>query len=157
MLGVFLSSLLPGITDILLPFTDNSLPRTLSPSSRARILEQQGMVLSKSLLFEKNTERRHGHFAASEPLPFEVIAKLGSGVHGQVDKVVSTISLREYARKRFRRQRGTNKDAIKSFMIELQILKRIQHGHCVELVWSTLPSSFPKRLVLIQSTDAQLY
>jgi serine/threonine protein kinase len=127
-----------GITDILLPFTYHSLPMSLSPSSRARILERQGVVLSKSLMFEKSMDQRHGHFSASEPLPFQVIAKLGSGIHGQVDKVVSTTSLREFARKSFRRQRGTSKDAVRSFLVELQVLKRIRHHHCVELVRSTL-------------------
>jgi serine/threonine protein kinase len=63
-----------------------------------------------------------------------IIAKLGSGAHGQVDKVMSTVSHREYARKQFRRQRGTSKDAIKSFLIELQVLKRVHHHHCIELV-----------------------
>jgi heat shock protein 1/8 len=122
------------ITDIWFPFTQASLPSTLSPTVRASFLDQQQVVLSKSLLFEKSSERKHTHFAQNEPNPFQVVAKLGSGAHGQVDKVMSTVSHREYARKQFRRQKGTNKDAIKSFLIELQVLKRVQHHHCIELV-----------------------
>jgi hypothetical protein len=47
---------------------------------------------------------------------------------------MSVVSHREFARKLFRRQRGVEKDAVKSFLVELQILKRVQHYHCVELV-----------------------
>jgi hypothetical protein len=86
------------------------------------------------LVFEKNADRKHVHFAQDEPLPFDVIAKLGAGAHAHVDKVVSTVSHREFARKLFWRHRGVDKDAIKSFLVELQVLKRVQHYHCVELV-----------------------
>jgi heat shock protein 1/8 len=123
-----------GITDIWFPFTATSLPNAISPTLRGKFLDQQQVVLSKSLLFENSSDRKHAHFAQGEPLPFHIIAKLGSGAHGQVDKVMSTVSHREYARKQFRRQRGTSKDAIKSFLIELQVLKRVHHHHCIELV-----------------------
>jgi heat shock protein 1/8 len=130
-----------GITDIWFPFTQTSLPNTLSPTARARFIDQQTVVFSKSLLFEASAHRKHAHFAHGEPLPFQVVAKLGAGAHGQVDKVMSTISHREYARKQFRRQRGTSKDAIRSFLVELQVLKRVQHHHCIELVRFDLPGS----------------
>lgn len=133
-----------GITDIWFPFTPTSLPDALTPSARANFLQTQSVVLSKSLRFEKSSDRRHAHFSQDEPLPFEVIGRLGSGGHGYVDKVMSTVSHREYARKLFRRTRGVSKEDIKSFQTELQILKRVSHIHCVELV-STL-SSLPNRL-----------
>jgi serine/threonine protein kinase len=123
-----------GITDIWFPFSQASLPTMLSPSAQGKFLTRQAVVLSKSLLFEKNADRKHAYFAQGEPLPFQVVAKLGSGAHAHVDKVISTVSHREYARKLFRRQRGVSKDAVKSFLIELQVLKRVQHIHCVELV-----------------------
>lgn len=123
-----------GITDIWFPFGQTTLPRVLSPSIKANFLKYQEVVLSKSLLFEKSPERRHAAFLKDEPLPYEVVGKLGAGAHGQVDKVLSTISHKEYARKLFQRVRGMRKDAIKSFLTELQVLKRIQHYHCVELV-----------------------
>jgi serine/threonine protein kinase len=122
------------MTDIWLPFTQRSLPTTLSPTARAQFLQHQDKVLSKSLLFEKSSDRKHAHFAHGEPLPFQVVAKLGAGAHAHVDKVMSVVSHREFARKLFRRQRGVEKDAVKSFLVELQILKRVQHYHCVELV-----------------------
>jgi serine/threonine protein kinase len=127
-----------GITDIWFPFTQKSLPNTLSPTDRARFLEHQNVVLSKALVFEKNAARKHAHFAQDEPLPFHVVAKLGAGAHAHVDKVLSTVSHREYARKLFRRHRAVDKDAIKSFLVELQVLKRVQHYHCVELVRCSL-------------------
>ncbi|ORX97441.1 kinase-like domain-containing protein [Clohesyomyces aquaticus] len=71
-----------------------------------------------------------------EPLPFQVVSRLGIGAHGHVDKVISELSHREYARKLFRRMRGVSNGAVKSFLVELQILKRVQHFHCVEMVQS---------------------
>jgi molecular chaperone DnaK (HSP70) len=135
MLDVFIEQ---GTTDIWFPFSLASLPNMLSPTTQAKFLDQQAIVLSKSLLFETSPERKHAHFAQDDPLPFQIVGKLGSGAHGQVDKVMSTVSHREYARKQFRRRRGTSKDAIKSFLIELQVLKRVQHLHCVELVCTIL-------------------
>ncbi|KAH7073443.1 Hsp70 protein-domain-containing protein [Paraphoma chrysanthemicola] len=125
-----------GMTDIWLPFTHNSLPSTISPTARAQFLQYQDRVLSKSLLFEKSPNEKHTHFAISEPLPFQVIGKLGAGAHSYVDKVVSQVSHREFARKLFRRHRGIAKDAITSFLNELEVLKRVQHRHCVELMYS---------------------
>lgn len=131
MLDVFIQQ---GITDIWIPFAQTTLPRAMSPSAKANFLKHQEAVLSKSLLFEKSADKRHTRFLQGEPLPYEVVGKLGAGAHGQVDKVMSTVSHREYARKLFRRVRGMTRDAINSFLIELQVLKRVQHYHCIELV-----------------------
>ena len=134
-----------GITDIWFPFTSASLPGTLAPSARANFLRSQSVVLSKSLRFETSSERTHAHFTDGEPLPYEVVGRLGSGAHGYVEKVMSLISHREYARKSFRRVKRIGKENIKSFLIELQVLKRISHIHCVELV-STFSLSSSWRL-----------
>lgn len=123
-----------GITDIWFPFTEESLPNALPPTARVHFLEHQEAVLSKSVLFEKDADRKHANFAHGEPPPFQVVAILGVGAHGQVDKVMSTVSHREYARKLFRKRKISIKDSIKSFFIELQILKRVRHHHCIELV-----------------------
>lgn len=123
-----------GITDIWLPFSPASLPNALSPTIRACFVEKQSVVLSKSLLFEKSSDRPHVHFPQGEVLPFQVVAKLGAGAHATVDKVMSIVSHREYARKLFRRQKGVSKDDVKSFLTELQVLKRVHHYHCIELV-----------------------
>jgi heat shock protein 1/8 len=133
-----------GITDIWFPFEQTTLPRVLSPTIKANLLKHQHLVLSKSLLFEKNPKRRHTGFLKDEPLPYEVVGKLGAGAHGQVDKVISIVSHRVYARKLFQRVRGMRKEAIKSFLTELQVLKRVQHYHCVELVREPLTCQFSK-------------
>jgi hypothetical protein len=123
-----------GVTDIWFPFDSASLPDILASSARANFLKYQNMVLSKSLMFEKNPERIHAHFARDEPLPFQVVGRLGFGSGGHVDKVISNVSHRQYARKQLRKPRGVGKKDINSFLMELQILKRINHHHCVELV-----------------------
>jgi hypothetical protein len=125
-----------GITDIWLPFTERTLPDTLSPSKQAQFLACQSVVLTKVLDLENENHRKHTHFSQGEPLPFEVKAHLGSGGHGTVDKVISLLSYREYARKTFKRGRNFSKakEDIKSFLNEIQVLKRVQHIHCIELV-----------------------
>jgi len=125
-----------GITDVWFPFTPKSLPEKLSPSAHSSFIEAQHLVLTTALELETGKERRHAHFGKDDPIPFEVIARLGGGGYGNVDKVVSLISHREYARKTFRRNRvfSRAREDIKGFKTELQILKRISHIHCVELV-----------------------
>lgn len=128
-----------GITDIFFPFTPSSLPDKLPPSVRNRFVDTQHIVLTEALEFERGSERRHANFGPGQTPPFEVIARLGSGGYGTVDKVVSTISHREYARKSFRRKKtfSKEKEDIKGFKSELKILKRLSHIHCVELVSSS--------------------
>jgi hypothetical protein len=125
-----------GITDIWFPFTDRSLPETLGPSIRAQFLECQSIVLTKAIDLENGDHRKHIHFGSGEPLPFEVKAHLGSGGYGTVDKIISLLSHREYARKTFKRGRNFSrtKEDIRSFLTEIQVLKRVQHIHCIELV-----------------------
>jgi L1 cell adhesion molecule like protein len=122
------------ITDIWFPFTPSTLPSTLQPSTWTSFLDAQQVVLSKGFRLEKGADRKHAHFSQDEPLPFQVIGRLGRGKHGSVDKVMSTISYREYARKVFKKTRGLRREAIKTFITELTILKRVDHRHCVELV-----------------------
>jgi hypothetical protein len=125
-----------GITDIMFPFNATSLPVTLNPQIRARFLEHQSVVLTKALDLEKGEQRRHIHFERGEELPYEVRGVLGKGSCGTVEKVISLISHREFARKRFKRVRNFSKaqHEIQTFLNEVQILKRISHTHCVEMV-----------------------
>ena len=122
------------ITDICFPFTTSTLPSTLQPTTQFNFLEVQHVVLSKGFKLEKGADRQHSLFSQDEPLPFQVIGRLGRGAHGTVDKIMSTISYREYARKVFRKTRGLKREDIKTFITELTILKRVNHRHCVELV-----------------------
>ena len=124
-----------GITDIWFPFSSATLPNILSSSLHDQFINTQTAVLTKGLDLEKDEKRKHAHFGRDEVLPFKVEDELGRGRFSQVHKVTSLISKRQYARKRFRRGNGLRNEAeIKSFKVELQILKKIDHHHCVELV-----------------------
>ncbi|KAI9857182.1 MAG: hypothetical protein M1813_008544 [Trichoglossum hirsutum] len=140
-----------GITDIWFPFSTKSLPGQLSPSMCTEFLEYQSIVLTKWVNLEKGTDLRHAHFGEDEALPFEVVCPLGKGGYGNVDKVVSLLSGREFARKKFRK-RGLRKGSdVASFRTELMVLKRLRHQHCVELIGSYTDS---KNFGLIMSPVA---
>jgi serine/threonine protein kinase len=124
-----------------LPFTAATLPVTFGPSDKARFPEMQEVVISRAVDFEKDPNRRHCHFTKEDLLPFTAIAVLGSGGQGSVDKVLSSLSYREFARKRFRRSKNLKKDDVRGFLNELQFLKKIRHYHCVELVCQFLGAS----------------
>lgn len=126
-----------GFTDIWFPFTARNLPPKLSPTLKAQFLSTQSVVFTQALDLEKG-EGRHATFAADEPLWFESRGQLGRGAFGVVDKVVSLITLQEYARKRMRRGNNFTKSKreIKEFKAELTILKTVSHQHCVKLVGS---------------------
>jgi hypothetical protein len=123
-----------GITDIWFPFSASSLPSQLSPSMCTKFLDVQSIVLTKWVNLEKGIDLKHAHFSEDEPLPFKVVCSLGKGGFGSVDKVISLLSCREYARKKFRRKGLKSKSDIASFKTELMVLKRLRHKHCVELV-----------------------
>jgi Protein kinase domain len=133
LLDVFIDQ---GITDIWFPFTERTLPDVLSPSTQTQFLERQSIVFTKALDLENEEHRKHVYFGSGEPIPFEAKELLGRGAYGTVDKVVSLLSHREYARKAFKRGRNFSraKEDIRSFLTEIQVLKRVQHRHCVELV-----------------------
>jgi serine/threonine protein kinase len=64
---------------------------------------------------------------------------LGSGGFGQVDRVLSLISFREYALKRVSRSTafgGRGTECVKQFIAKISALKRIKHRHVVEFVGS---------------------
>jgi serine/threonine protein kinase len=84
---------------------------------------------------EKSCPKRHTHFKKGEQFPLTIGDTLGQGGHGAVCKAYSPLSGRTYALKTFRRTRKNAREA-QSFMVELQILQRINHHHCVELVAS---------------------
>ncbi|KAL2044844.1 hypothetical protein N7G274_002619 [Stereocaulon virgatum] len=125
-----------GISDVWFPFSAAQVPKVLSPSLRAKFLEVQALVLTKGVDLEKNGTTMHAHFGREDTFPFEVRETLGAGSYATVDKLFSPFSRREFARKRFRRSKGESKAEIESFKNELQVLKKINHHHCVELVAS---------------------
>jgi serine/threonine protein kinase len=129
---------------------------------QTQFLDVQTVVLTKGLDLEKDERKRHIHFSRDETMPFEVGAELGGGRFSQVHKITSSISKQEYARKKFRRGVGfRNESEIKSFKVELQVLKKIHHHHCVELVRNAFPVFHrleSSRIVLSDSyTGCQLH
>jgi serine/threonine protein kinase len=132
------SFLVDGLSDLWLPFTFKTLPEALKdPSSRVDFLEAQNLVLSKALDLERE-DGKHRHFSKEADIPFTKIAELGKGGFGYVDRVLSTISYKEYARKLIPRGRTFKKDqtVLRDFERELANLKRLSHPHIIELVGS---------------------
>ena len=124
-----------GYNDVYFPFHPGSMPLFLTPTVRTRFLEAQPLVLTKAVDLEKGGLKHHAHFGRDDVFPFDVREKLGRGGYGVVDKIVSTFSGREFARKRFARSKASaNRGELQTFRTELQVLKRISHIHCVELV-----------------------
>lgn len=132
-----------GITDLWFPFTPGTVPKLLSPDLRYAFLDAQQLVLTKAVDLETGS-KRHTHFGKDDAFPFEIRGKLGRGGSASVDRIYNPLSRREFARKRFRRgSRGQNKGEVEEFKNELQVLKRIQHDHCIKLVSRPQPPYGP--------------
>ena len=132
-----------GFCDQWFPVEARSLPSILEPSVKSAVVQQQGLILTKSLDLENG---RHRHFAPDEALPFDVLARLGSGGHGQVDRILRKTSFRQFALKRIRRRAafgtGSSRDAVKSFLNEMRIMRSLQHRHVVQYVGSYTDKSY---------------
>lgn len=125
-----------GLNDLCLPFNNiSNIPGSISHSVRQCFLETQIVVLTKSINIERGlSDKKHVRFSKDEPFPYTELGRLGRGQSALVDQVKSPLSGGVFARKRFQRTRGVPRDMIRMFRNELQILKRIDHEHCVELV-----------------------
>jgi serine/threonine protein kinase len=133
-----------GLFDIALPYNHTTLPEAItSPSTRMRFLETQLVVLTKAMDLE-TFEGRHRHFSEDGDLHFKRIKSLGQGGFGEVDHVYSTLSCKEYARKRIFRGRTfkKNKQKMEMFENELSTLKRLSHHHLVEYIGSYTDKKF---------------
>lgn len=86
----------------------------------------------------------------TDAVPFESKVVIGGG-RGLVtdDTVYNNSSNRGYARKRFRRCRRESSEAIYHFTKEIQVLKKIKHHHCVELVSSSSFLTGARRLTVV--------
>ncbi|PVH99328.1 hypothetical protein DM02DRAFT_435918 [Periconia macrospinosa] len=127
-----------AISDIYFPFTHQSLPQSLNPSVAHEFLQVQRVVLSSALDLERETGR-HRHFPSADDVPFIKVEELGKGAYGYVDRVISTVSHREYARKLIPRGRTFQRDKkiLRDFERELGTLKKLRHHrHIVQLVGS---------------------
>lgn len=130
-LNIFMQN---GMSDMWFPFDECTLRPILQSSTKARFLEIQKVVYenSKAHQLESGT-RWHAFFDKDDHIPFVSKMKLGKGAHGTVDKVISTVSYKEYARKTFPKSK-VGKPGFNTFKNELESLKRIRHRHCVSLV-----------------------
>jgi TolA-binding protein len=152
-----------GVSDYWFPFTERSLPPCLWPGKRSQFVGAQNLVMTKSMDLEKGESGQHCYFRQDEPLPLKMKGILGSGGFGQVDRVLSTISFREYALKRVPRSAvfsGRTEEDIRrraecvtQFIAEIGALKRLKHHHVVEFVGSYTD---PKYIGLIMSPVADM-
>jgi hypothetical protein len=128
-----------GFSDYDFPVTARSLPPDLNPKARFDFVKNQTVVMTKSLNLEKREGGQHCFFRKNDYLPLQGQGILGVGGFGQVDKVLSLISFKKYARKRVLRATafgGRNAAAQRAFIREIGILKRLKHDHIVEFVGS---------------------
>ena len=146
-----------SITDAWFPFTQTSLPHSLtSNSARLRFLEIQDDVFNTQALKLERAEAGHGHFRNQDDIPLRKIGDLGKGGSGFVERVLSTITHREYALKLLPRGKNfrRNKEVLRDFEKELHNMKRILqadgHHHIVSFVGSKKVHS---RLGFIRHAD----
>jgi hypothetical protein len=98
-----------GFTDVSFPFSGTTLPEALRDhSARLNFLELQHLVYDTEAL-DLERHARHGHFSDPKDVPLKKVGELGKGGFGYVDRVVSTISHKEYARKLISRGRTFRK------------------------------------------------
>jgi tetratricopeptide (TPR) repeat protein len=145
-----------GFSDYCFPVTERSLPGCIPPSVKTSFVKAQRLVLTSSMDLERGKFGRHCHYSKGESPPLESKGILGSGGFGQVDRVLSLISFKEYARKqvpRGRAFRGRRKEDINLFISEIEVTKRLKHYHIVEFVGSYTDS---KCISLIMSPVAQM-
>ncbi|KFY86828.1 hypothetical protein V498_07380, partial [Pseudogymnoascus sp. VKM F-4517 (FW-2822)] len=144
-----------GFSDYWLPFTERSLPHCVRPSQRSQFVATQNIAMTQSLDLEKGAAGQHCNFDQKEVLPLEEKGIIGSGGYGQVDKVLSLVSFKEYARKRVTRHMafGRRTEDLQSFIAEIEILKRLNHHHIVEFVGSYTD---PRFMGLIMSPVADM-
>lgn len=124
--------------DIALPYVRGNLPKSLSPEQRDRFLEKQGSVMTETASIEGGLKAKHANFADSADNHLEALGELGEGGYGQVDRIRSKLSRKEYARKRLKRQETfeKNAEALKLFKREVDHLKKLKHRHLVRYIGS---------------------
>jgi hypothetical protein len=145
-----------GFSDQWFHVETRTLPSFLKPSIRAAVVQQQGIILTKSLDLENG---RHRHFTASEALPFEILGRLGSGGYGQVDRIRSKASFQLYALKRIRRRaafgNASSQEPVKGFLNEMKIMRSLEHRHVVRYIGSYTDKSY-LGLVMSPVADSDL-
>lgn len=147
-----------GFGDGWFPVEARSLPGFLDPNTRADIVKHQRLVLTKAVHLEHG---RHCHFGPEEPLPFTTLSRLGSGSFGQVTKIESTVTFRQYALKTILRRAAfgeQSKRTMKDILSEMRIMQSLQHEHIVRYIGSyTNKNSFGILMSPIAEQDLAAY
>jgi hypothetical protein len=127
-----------GVSDLWIPITSEFLLSEILPEEElhSHFLHAQRRVCVQPLDFRLGLGSVHGHFATTKDSPFEVLQSIGTGRVGHVEKVVGLVDGKVYARKRVRKESFYNnaRNRIHRFRCELEVLRRIKHRHCVEIV-----------------------
>lgn len=140
------------ITDSSFPFSAANLPQTLTPSQRSTFLHHQPCIMTESTSLGLCEQGNHCTYQRPDQVPFQNKGILGSGGFAEVQRVVSTITHRTYARKLFHRKKfGRFKDNLLDFENELDILKQMRHEHIVQIIGSYTD---PRYMALIMSPVA---
>ena len=128
-----------GFNDHWFPISAGSLPSFVESEVCKDFERTQALVLTKAIDLEKGENGKHWHFGPGEVIPLQHKELLGNGGYGQVDRVVSLISYKEYARKQIPRRLifgEKSKEAMEQFATEVEILKRLRHIHIVKFIGS---------------------
>lgn len=160
-LEVISSFLDEDITDVWFPFSQRTLPASFNThASRLDFLDAQHLVFNKKALNLERENTKHGHFPDSTEIPLRKIGELGKGGYGFVDRVISTVSHREYARKLIPRGKTFKKDrqVLKAFERELSNLKSLsqQHPHIIELIGSYTDPKYVG-IIMLPVADCNLH
>jgi serine/threonine protein kinase len=127
-----------GLNDYCFPFSESGLRHVLQSHHADAFLRVQSCVLSRHFQLERFKKNEHVYFATEEEIPFRQVGWLGSGGFSEVQKVVSTVDFKTYARKMIKRAslEGKIRHGWSDFERELNTLKKVKHYHTVQLVGS---------------------
>ena len=134
-----------GITDIWFPFTSQDLRELLIVGiPLVDFIEVQSAVFNSGALNVLDLERsqaEHYHYGKETDIPLDVVRNLCDGLSATIDHVTSTITHKDYVRKRFKTQGLTfesKKEFMSGFVSEIHIMRRMSHSHhhIVDLVGS---------------------
>jgi hypothetical protein len=126
-----------GLNDFWIPITSESILQDIfKPQVRLRFLQVQDCVCLQPTSLRLGPLNSHGNFAKKEDVPFQRCRSIGRGRVGHVDEVLSLKDREVYARKSIRKLSYFEdvRRNIERFRCELQVLRRIKHRHCVQIV-----------------------
>jgi serine/threonine protein kinase len=132
-------------TDAHFPYSAFTLPKGIAIEDRASFQRAQSYVLTGASEVSKWNLGEHVSFLCPEHVPLESKAILGTGGSGQVEVVVLRNPARanhdafhkQLVRKQIsRRVWGPHQQGLAVFKNEVDVLKRVQHRHLVEIIAS---------------------